>query len=306
MIRKLRFLVEAVVFRILLRVASVVPRRLLLGLGSAGGTLFYLFDVRHRRIGCSNLALAFGEDLAPRDARRILRACWRHFGRITLDALAFTRLGKDSIGTLVHYEGIEHLRDAYERRKGVLLFSGHFGHWELTALMQGFLGYPLALVTRPLDNPQLERLLARLRGCSGNRIIHKRNAVREMIRAVQSRIGVAIVIDQDARDNGIFVPFFDRPASTTPTLALLAIRSGAAVLPTFSVPNADGSYRIVYEPVVEWESTGDRDEDVRQLTQRCTAIIERWVRKHPELWLWMHRRWKTRPTEESSGTAGPE
>jgi KDO2-lipid IV(A) lauroyltransferase len=301
LIRKLRFLLESLAFGTLLRIAGLVPRRILLGLGSLGGMLFYCFDARHRRIGLDNLAMAFGEHLEPRGARRILRACWRHFGRITLDSLAFPRLGRESVGKLVHYEGLEHLSAAYERGKGVLLFSGHFGHWELTALMQGFLGYPLALVTRPLDNPRLERLLARLRGGSGNRIIHKRNAVREILKALQSKIGVAIVIDQDALDGGIFVPFFGRPASTTPTLGLLAVRTGAAVLPTFSLPNPDGSYRIVYEPVIDWESTGNRDDDVRRLTEHCTAIIERWVRKHPELWLWIHRRWKTQPQETTNG-----
>jgi KDO2-lipid IV(A) lauroyltransferase len=143
-------------------------------------------------------------------------------------------------------------------------------------------------------------LLARLRGGSGNRIAHKRDAVREMLRALRQEIGVAIVIDQDARDAGIFVPFFGRPASTTPTLGLLAVRTGAAILPTFSVPNPDGSYRIVYEPEVTWQASGDRDTDVYEVTARCTAIIEKWVRKHPELWLWMHRRWKTRPPGPST------
>jgi KDO2-lipid IV(A) lauroyltransferase len=138
-------------------------------------------------------------------------------------------------------------------------------------------------------------MLAVLRGSSGNRIIHKRSAVREMLRALSRGEGVAFVPDQDARADGIFVPFFGHAASTTPTLALLALRTGAAVVPTFSVPQPDGSWLVTYEPEVPVESTSDRDEDVRRITAACTAIIERWVRRHPELWLWMHRRWKTRP-----------
>jgi len=296
---ELRFALEAACFRLLLLLARVIPLRVLQWIGAGGGMLFYLLDGRHRRITLEQLDTFLGTELRAAGVSRTARACWRHFGRITFDALAFERLSRDSVGRVVHYAGLEHLREAYARNRGVLLFSGHFGHWELTAVMQGHLGYPLALVTQPLDNPRLERLLADLRGCSGNRVVHKRAAVREMLRALQARIGVAIMIDQDPREGGVFVPFFDRLAATTPTLALLAARTGAAVLPTFSVPNPDGSYRIVYEPLVEWEPSGNREEDVVRLTARCTARIEDWVRRHPELWLWMHRRWKTRPPDEA-------
>jgi KDO2-lipid IV(A) lauroyltransferase len=169
--------------------------------------------------------------------------------------------------------------------------------------MQGFLDLPLALVARPLDNPWLEQLLARLRGLSGNRVIHKRRAVREILRVLREAQGIAIVLDQDARRDGIFVPFLGRPASTTPTLALVALRTGACVVPTYSLPHEDGSYTVVYEPEVEVGSTGDLEADVRRLTAECTAHIERWVRERPELWLWMHRRWKTRPPEEREAPA---
>ena len=177
----------------------------------------------------------------------------------------------------------------------MLLFSGHFGHWELVALMQGFLGMPLALVTRRLDNPLLERRLARLRTLSGNEVIHRQGAVREMLKALKRNLGIAIVIDQDAKRSGIFVPFFGRQAATTPTLAAVALKTGAPIVPVFSVPRPDGSYDVIYEPEVEVVSTGDREADVHRLTAHCTAIIERWVRRHPEIWLWMHRRWKTVP-----------
>jgi KDO2-lipid IV(A) lauroyltransferase len=305
-VKRLRFRLEAAAFRLLLLVARAFPRRLLLAAGSLMGFVGYLIDVRHRRIAMDNLACAFGPDLGVRRARRIVRACWGHFGRITLDTLCFPRFDRDAVGRVVHYEGLEHIRTAYAKRKGVLLFSGHFGHWELTALMQGFIDLPLALVARPLDNPWLEQLLARLRGLSGNRVIHKRRAVREILRALRVADGVAIVLDQDARRDGIFVPFLGRPASTTPTLALVALRTGAPVVPSYSLPREDGSYTIVYEPEVDVRATGDLDADVRRVTAECTAHIERWVRERPELWLWMHRRWKTRPPEERGApTAGP-
>ncbi len=293
--RKPRFLLEAAAFAVTLGVARLLPRRALAALGSGAGWLGYVLDGPHRRIALCNLRAVYGPSLSQREARRIAKACWRHFGRILFDALAFPRLSAESVGSAVQYEGLEHIRAAYARGRGVILFSAHYGHWELVALMQGYLGMRLALVARPLDNRFLERTLARLRGGSGNVIIHKRNAVREMLRAIRGGIGVAIVIDQDARDQGVFVPFLGLPASTTPTLALLALRTGAAVVPVFSVPLGGGSWKVVYEPEVMVRDTGDHEADVLRLTAAATAIVEKWVRRRPELWLWMHRRWKTAP-----------
>lgn len=303
---RLRHALESAAFRLLLGLASVLPRRALLGLGTALGRLGHALAGRRRRLARANLRRAFGPELGEADVRRITRDCFRHFGRMTMDTLLFPRLSAAAVGRLVDYRGLEHVRRAYARGRGVLLFSGHFGHWELTAVMQGFLGLPLALVTRPLDNPRLETLLGRLRAVSGNRVIHKRRAVREMLRALAGGAGVAIVIDQDARGEGVFVPFFGRPASTTPTLAMLALRSGAAVVPTFSLPRPDGTYLVVYEPEVEVVTSGDRQADVLRLTARCTAIIEAWVRRHPQLWLWMHERWKSSPAEPAAATPASE
>ena len=293
--RQVRFLLEAAVLAAVLGAARLLPRRALLALGAGAGRLGFALDGTHRRIAIENLRMVYGPSLSEAEASKIAKACWRHFGRILLDALAFPRLSAASVGPVVRYEGLEHIRAAYARGKGVILFSAHYGHWELVALMQGYLGMPLALVARPLDNRHLERMLARLRSGSGNVIIHKRNAIREMLKAIRRRIGVAIVIDQDARDMGVFVPFLGRPASTTPTLALLALRTGAAVVPVFSVPAPGGAWTIVYGPEVNVRDTGDHDADALRLTAECTAIVETWVRRHPELWLWMHRRWKTAP-----------
>lgn len=295
-----RAALEAAIFRVLLELARWLPRPLWIGLGAATGDLARVLDRRHTRIAHENLRLAYRDALAPAEADRIVRECWRHFGRITFDALAFPQLSERDAGSIVSFEGLEHVRAAYARGKGVLVFSGHYGHWELNAVMQGHLGLPLALVTRPLDNPRLERMLADLRTRSGNVVVHKRRAVREMVKALDRGIGVAIVIDQDARESGIFVPFFGRPASTTPTLAAIALRTGAAVVPSFSYPLPGGKWRVVYDPEVPVTATGDREADVRDLTAACTSILERRVRERPELWLWMHRRWKTQPSPEGA------
>jgi len=290
-----RYAVEAVAFRALVRLARVVPRRFMFALGALAGATACRIDRRHRRIAEENLRRAYGNSADDAFVRRVTRDCFKAFGRITFDSLALYHTPAEALRRLVTYEGLEHVRSAYSAGRGVLLFTAHFGHWELTGLMQGYLGLPLALVARPLDNPRLERILAGLRSRSGNRIVHKRQAVREMLKALHEGIGVAILIDQDARDAGVFVPYFGRPASTTPSLALLALRTGAPVIPSFSVPRDDGTYHVVYEAPVMIDRTGDRDRDVLELTARCTGIVERWVRLHPECWLWMHRRWKTGP-----------
>jgi KDO2-lipid IV(A) lauroyltransferase len=258
---------------------------------------FHLDRKRRRRV-FEHLRAAYGTELNGEQIERIAAACFRHFGRAGAEALLFPTLGLAEASRYVHYQGLEHIQAAYARGKGVLLVSGHYGNWELVAHMQGWLGLPLALVTRPLDNPRLERRLARLRSLSGNVVIHRDGAIKAMLQHLRRGIGVAIVIDQDAKDAGIFVPFFGRLASTTPTPALLALRTGAAIVPVFSVPRADGGYDICYEPARQVEDSGDRDRDVLRITAELTALLETWVRRHPHVWSWMHRRWRTRPPAE--------
>ena len=297
-----RRVLEAAAVAVLLGVARVVPRRWLLALGSATGALTGRLDRRHTEIARSNLSLALGDSVDDRERERTLRACWRHFGRIAFDALAFPRLTPEVLGTVVRVVGEEHARDALRAGRGALVFSAHFGHWEAGAVAMGLLGIPFAVITRPLDNPILERFLARLRRGSGNAIIPKRRAVKETLKALAAGTSVAILIDQDARDDGVFVPFFGRPASTTPTLALIALRTGAPVLPIFARVEPDGTIVVHVEPVVVPTVTGDRDVDVLRFTAECTAIVERWVRSRPDQWLWMHRRWKSTPAERRAST----
>ena len=294
-VRRIRSAGESAVAGSLLGLARWLPRSWLLALGAATGELAYRLGRKHTRVALENLRVAFGEALSRPERRRIVRACWLHYGRITADAAAFHRLRPEDIGTRIRYEGLEALRAAHAEGKGVLLFSGHFGHWELTAYMQGFLGCPLLLITKPMDNPRVEAMLAGLRSGSGNEIVPKADAVRASLRALARGIGVAVMIDQDARGSGIFVPFFGRPSSTIPTVGTMHLRTGAAVVATFSYPEAGGNWRITYERLTFPGLTGDRERDVWRITSETTALLEARIRERPELWLWMHRRWKTPP-----------
>ena len=297
----LRRVTEAAAVETALALTRVLPRRAILAIGAAVGAIAGLLDRRHAAIARGNLEAALGAELPANERERVLRACWRHFGRITFDALAFPLLDRGALGSILKVEGLDHAREALSRGKGALIFSAHYGHWEAGAYAMGLLGIPFAVIARPLDNPIIDRRLIALRSGSGNTVIPKRRAVRETMRALAQGAGVAILIDQDAGPDGVFVPFFGRLASTTPTLALLALRTEAPIVPVFAHVEADGTISVHIEPVVPVRPSGDRDDDVRRLTADCTRIVERWTRSHPDQWLWMHRRWKTRPPQEGAG-----
>jgi KDO2-lipid IV(A) lauroyltransferase len=286
-----------------LLLSRTLPRRALLAVGGAVGALVGRLGTGRNAVVRENLRAAFGEAMSDGECERVLRACWRHFGRITFDALAFPKLDAQALGSVLKVEGLENARAALDKGRGLLVFSAHFGHWEAGAYAMGLLGIPFAVIARPLDNPALDRKLIALRRGSGNEVIPKRRAVRETLRALSRGSGVAILIDQDAGADGVFVPYFSRLASTTPTLALLALRTEAPIVPVFARVEDDGTIAVCIEPEVRVEASGDRDADVVRVTAACTAIVERWVRLRPEQWLWMHRRFKTRPPGETAGAA---
>ena len=271
-------------------------------LGAAFGDLWHRLDGSRRRIAAHNLRRAL-PDLPEARRAAIARSAFRHFGTVGVDLLRFPSYRPEDAVRLASVAGWEHLESAHRKGRGVIVFSAHYGHWELVALLQGFAGIPMDMVTRPMDNEALEARLARARVTSGNRVIHKRSAVRGVLRALGAGRSVAIVIDQNFREeNRVFVDFFGRPAATTPFLGVVALRTGAPVIPVFSWPADDGRYRIEYHPEVEVVPTGDRAEDALQLTRACTRSIEAQVRSRPEYWFWMHQRWRTRPEDEADGS----
>jgi KDO2-lipid IV(A) lauroyltransferase len=301
-----RSLLEVTLLRALFGVLASLPRAARLGLGRMLGLALYACVPRLRRMARANLDRAFGESKTPPEKNRISRASFAHLGRLLCDTPTFTEVRPDQIDRYAIFEGLENLRSAYAQGRGVFVFSGHYGNWEMVALIQGYLGLPLAMVTRPLDNPRLESILHGYRTLSGNQVIHKRGAAREMLRAIRRGWGVAIVIDQNVRgEDGLFVDFFGTPASTTPALATLALKTNAPVIPAFGIPLPDGRYRVRYLPEVSLPRSGDTRQDILSFTQHCTRIIEDQIRAEPEHWVWMHRRWRTRPKEDSHPTPLP-
>ena len=283
----------------------LMPRRTAIWCGRRLGGLFYLLDRRHRREVLANLDLAFGEEKSPAEKRRIARGSYWHFGGIFFDFLRSPALSIRKIERITEVRGWENLEEAYSRGKGVLLLTAHYGFWELMGVAQGFRGRPISVIARHLDNPLLERMLHRYRTRSGNTVVYKQNAVKEIFRALRKNEAAAVLIDQNISPRqGVFVDFFGVPASTTPILSAIALKSGAPIVPAFSQPLLGGRWRFIYEPAIEVSGGGDRSEAIQTITQQCTAIIERYIRHRPDLWLWMHRRWKARPPMEATG--GPE
>ncbi len=277
-------------------IAFISPRRLTLAIGRSLGKLVYYLDSRHRRTTLNNLQLAFNEELTEVQRKSIAKQAFSHFGEFMLELLRAPWLSKKKIGKIAEYQGLENLRQAYGKGKGVLIFTAHFGNWELMGIAQGYQNVPLNVLARPLDNPHLENMLRRIRSLSGNSVIYKKNAVRAILQALKRRETIAILIDQNTRiEEGVFIDFFGRKACTTPILSSLALRSGASIIPAFSLPTGKGTYQFIYEKEINFQPSGNNEEDVLHLTQLCSDIIEGYARKYPQYWFWMHRRWKNQP-----------
>lgn len=268
----------------------------LLWLGRRLGDVAYWLLPRRRAITRQNLERAFGAARTRRELKRLCRESFRHLGMTVVEAAVCLVRPLPALLARLEVEGVEHLDAAHALGRGVLLLTAHYGNWELLAAAHALTGFPLTVVARPLEPPVLDRLATRLREKSGVRVIPKRRAVAGVREALRQGGMVGILLDQNAsRREGVFVPFFGEPASTSKSLALLALSSGAPVVPVFIHREAAGRHRVVIEPAVPAPATGDRDTDVLAYTEAFTRVIEARVRRAPEQWLWMHRRWKTRP-----------
>jgi KDO2-lipid IV(A) lauroyltransferase len=296
-----RDLAEYLVLRGVVGTFALLPLTLALRAAELGALFGYLVDRRHRRIGMRNLALAFPEKTL-RERRRILRRSFLNLGRMAAELAHLPRLSAERLQTMVQFEDEAWWREAveWERSTGVLVLSGHFGNWELLVFAHGMRGHPVHVVHRAIANPLVDRWLHALRTRAGTRMIRKRGAAAAVLRALHEHGLLVLPVDQNStRGLGVFVDFFGVPASTNAGLARVALRTDAPVVPVFIVREGRSArHRVYVLPIEQVERTGDFAEDVRRNTQRFTAIFEEMVRRHPEQWLWMHKRWKTRPTGE--------
>ncbi len=303
MTRQRRQALEARIAALVTNVVSILPRRAELWLGRSLGRLWGVLDRRHLAIARDNLARAFPEWDEER-VQRAATAVYAHFGAVILDLLWLSRRSRARLLSLVDCEGEERYLEAKAAGRGVLFVSGHFGNWEVHAVRHGYVHEPVGMIARPLDNPALDQRLAEFRRQSGNTIISKWQALMQTMRMLRGGKGVAVLIDQNVQEkDGIFVTFFGRPAATTTVAAAVALKTGCAVVPVRALLRPDGRYRLIYDPPVRCDPSGDRAADIARITQELTARIETWVRETPEQWLWVHRRWKTQPSAASAAGA---
>jgi KDO2-lipid IV(A) lauroyltransferase len=246
----------------------------------------------------ANLALALPA-LDAAERRRTGRRSFQHFGVVLVElAATLARPLEDTLATLC-LEGLEHLSSVMATHGRALVLTAHLGNWELLAAAHRLTGYPLSIVVRPLDSAPLNTLAERLRRTSGVELIEKRGALRPVLRALAEGRMVAILLDQNAaRRESVFVPFFGRVASTSKSLAVLALRTRTPVVPIF-IRREGRRHRVTIQPPLALPAVNDVERAVVELTMRCTATIETAIRQAPDQWLWAHNRWRTRPATEA-------
>jgi KDO2-lipid IV(A) lauroyltransferase len=264
--------------------------RLLAGLC---GRVLDLALPRLRRVALGNLEMAMPE-LSAADRRRIADRVFASIGRLLYAFARFPRINRENVGGWIGYEGYEHFEEAIRRGRGVLFATAHLGNWELSAFAHALMTAPMHVVVRPLDNPRIDALVERRRTLSGNRIIEKKDAARGILRALAANEAVGVLIDQNSSlEEGVFVDFFGIPACSSVGFAKIAAHSGAAVIPGFALwSEIERRYVLRFYPPVPM--TGDVVEDTQKLQRQIESVI----REFPDQWLWIHRRWKTRPASE--------
>lgn len=288
------------IFRVLPRSLSIPLLRLL-------ASAAYVLDRKHRHIAHVNLCIAFPE-FSAKQRSRIARRSFENIGLNLLEVSRLDLLRSDNIGDLVSYDpdfGLENFLAARASGKPILYLTGHFSAWELLPAAHALHGYPLSFVTRPLDNAALDAYLTRIREASGNRVIRKKNSARQILQRLKEGGYVGILLDQNTvTQEGIFSDFFSIPAATSTSLALLALRTDALVLPGFLTCMQNGTYRIKFLPAIRPVRTGDMVRDVAAHTRRFNSVLEEIIRQQPEAWLWGHKRWKNQPLENPQDLYG--
>jgi KDO2-lipid IV(A) lauroyltransferase len=278
------------------RTLGWMPRRLARAL--AGGLVWCLYHLmaRLRRVGERNLQLALPH-LSAVEHERILRGVFRHLGWELVEFCRMARYTVENTREWIGTEGLDNYLAAEARGKGVLVVTGHLGVWELSSFYHSLMGHPMGMVIRRLDNRRLDEFVNGIRCLHGNRILPKDDFARGLLRAMRAGQTVGILMDTNMTPpQGAFVEFFGRPACTATGLARVALKTGAAVLPGFMLWEPDQKkYVLHFGPELVFARTGGAEADILAATQLCTQAIESWIRRYPDQWLWIHKRWKTRP-----------
>jgi KDO2-lipid IV(A) lauroyltransferase len=284
---------------LILKTLGALPRPAARGFAASVASLLFSLQPKLQKTAEFNLRLAFPDwtDAQRKDATRKMV---RHLGWMAVEFARFPQLTKENIEKLVILDGHKNFLEGQRRGKGVLYLTGHVGAWELSSFAHALYGYPLHYMARPLDNERLDALVNQYRCSSGNKPIFKNESARVMLKILKDSGTIGILADQNTMpEEGVFVDFFGKSACTTTGITRVALHTDAAVVPGYAYwDETIQKYRLRFEPPVELVRTGDTERDVFENTQRFAKVIEEIIRKHPDQWVWIHKRWKTRPKGE--------
>jgi len=290
---------ELIAVRSLLGAIGALPLATSMRFGKSVGKFFAKRFPKLQKTAKRNLEIAFPE-MPDAEREKIIHGTFESLGRHLGFVSHFRKFKHEDIRNLVEVVGREYFDAAYAKGKGVLFFTGHFGSWEVFNLLAPAFGYGMNILVRRIDNPLIENFVDSFRTKFGSVTLDKTKSARQMFRVLEKGELLGILADLNAQEReGVFVDFFGVPASTTASIARLAMKTGAAVLPAFAVwEEKEKKYVVYLEPEIEFERSADDEENVKILTQKITNTVEKYVRKYPEQWLWIHKRWNTRPKGE--------
>ena len=290
-LRYLQYLIILLVRRLVL----LLPRKTALKMGVYLADLMFLLFPKERAKVMANLNLAFGSEKKQREIYRICRYCFRNLGKGMMEVMQFPRLNENNLSKLVTFEGKQNLDNALKLGKGVIILTAHFDNWELLGASLPLAGYTFNCIVRPVRSPYLEKLVAKNRQDMGIRFISRGASIKEALKCLKRNELLAILGDIDTKSDGVFVDFFGSQAFTPRGPVSIALKTGAVLLPSFIVRQKNDKHKFIIEKPLELLTTGIIEEDIVLNTGRFTKIIEAYIRKYPEQWIWNHQRWKTKP-----------
>lgn len=297
---KLQTFLEYAAAKSVLVSLGLLPAAAAMRIGQSVGKLAYTLATDLRRTGATNLRLAFPEKTEAERAE-LLRECFNGLGRQLGFFSQFSTRSQEQLQSLIEVQGLENLEAAKAKmNSGVILITAHLGAWELTSFGPSMFGHSFSFLVRRIDNPKIEDLIDRVRTRFGNQTIDKLSAARSMLKMLRSRRVLGLLPDLNTLDaEAIFVDFFGVPAATNFIMAKLALRTNSPIIPIFAPWSEEKQkYLLLIGTPISIEPTGDEERDVRELTTKLSQHIENAIRSYPGQWLWIHKRWKTRPKGE--------
>ncbi len=284
--------IEFILFKTFYYFFRMLPLRSAITIGSWIGSLNYCISGIRVKLVKQQLRDAFPEK-SKKEINRIAHNVYRNLMKTAVEYYWLADKRKSIIEKIIKIQGLECFNQALSKGKGALLVTGHFDSWEITAILLDLLGYKLSIVLKPQRNKLFNDFTNRLRSSRKIDLIEMKYALRGIIKALRNNEIVAMLSDQDARENGIFVNFLNKPASTYPGIAKISLKTGSPIIFAISIRQRNNTHKIVIHPPIYPKKSGNMEQDISKYTQLHTSLLENYVRKYPEQWFWVHKRWKT-------------